>query len=192
MPYAIATPIGGQPVSAGAFGVPVKLAIDDIDDRISALETGSQAFIARARRTTSTGNVTTTETGVLRIDNVLVKSGSIIQVQTGPLNLDTDVAETVATARLRVAYSATTGTAATTSSGMIGQYRANQENATQSNVGTFNGFYIVSADGYISVLLSILRQAGSGNIVCFSDSTNPTDLVVQYGGADPGDTGVVI
>lgn len=192
MPYTIATPVQGQPISSGAFGIPVKNAIDDMDLRVAALETGQQAFIARARRITASGNVTTTETGVLRVDNVLVKAGSIIQVQTGPLNLDTDVAETVATARLRVAYSATTGTTATTSSGLIGTYRANQENASQSNVGTFNGFYIVAADGYISVLLSILRQAGTGNIVAFADASNPIDLVVQFGGADPGDTGVVI
>ena len=41
--------------------------------------------VARGRRTTSTGTFTTTETGVLRIDNIPVVSGLLYLVTVGVL-----------------------------------------------------------------------------------------------------------
>jgi hypothetical protein len=38
MPYDIGLPIQGQPISSGSFGVPVKNAIDDLDARMSIVE----------------------------------------------------------------------------------------------------------------------------------------------------------
>jgi len=192
-PYVITTPVQGQPIPSVGFGQAVKNAINDLDSRALALETGSQSFIKRGRRNTSTGNVTTTETGILRIDNVPVRAGSIYQISTGELNLDTDVVGTIGTAKARAFYQATTGGVCTVANGtQFGLFRAYQDDATQSNVGNLSCVYIATADGYISVLLTIVRQGGTGNVVAFASSGEPLDLFIQYGGSDPGDTGVVL
>lgn len=149
-------------------------------------------IVKRGRRTTATGNITTTETGVLRVDDIPVRNGWGYRILTSNINLDTSVGNDIASVRLRVAFSASTGTAATTSSTLINQLRNTIDDATNSNVLPLSGNYFATADGYISVLLSAIRQAGTGNIVVFCSSTEILDLVIEEMGEDPGDSGVVI
>lgn len=191
-PYVITLPVRGQPVPPIGFGLAVKNAIEDLDGRTLALENGAQMVIARGRRITNTANFTTTEIGVLRIDNVPVQSGKIYRISTSGLNMDASVAGDVATARFRVAYGATPGTIANTSSPQVGQVRFAQDNITQSNIAPGQSFYVATADGYISVLLSAARVAGTGNFVFWCSTAEILDMTVEYGGDDPGDTGVVI
>lgn len=192
MTYTITTPVQGQPIPSAGFGKAVRDAILDLDTRVSALETAAQVVLKRGRRTTATGNVTTTETGFLRIDNIPVVAGGIYQFTTTNMNVDTTVSNDISDVRCRVAYSASTGTAATTSSTQIAHFRNTIDDASQSNVLPLNGFYIATADGYISLLLSVVRVTGTGNIVVFCSGSEILDFVVQFGGTDPGDTGVVI
>lgn len=191
-PYTITPPVFGQPIPPVGFGVAVKNAIDDLHLRSATLETTAQAIIARGRRTTNTGNITTTEVGVLRIDDIPVQAGKIYRISTSGINMDASVAADVALARFRVAYAVGTGTDATIASTLLSQVRQAVDNITFSNIVPGQAFYIASANGYISVLLSCIRAAGTGNIVMSSTGTEYTEMTVEFGGADPGDTGTVI
>jgi hypothetical protein len=44
-PYAITTPVQGQPIPSAGFGIAVKNAINDLDARTSSLETGTQPLV---------------------------------------------------------------------------------------------------------------------------------------------------
>lgn len=191
-PYTITLPVKGQPIPSAGFGIAVRNAILDLDARVSKVESGQQSVVARTRRTTSTGTITTTETGVLRIDNIPVKAGSIYQLNTSNINIDTSVDNDVGDARIRIAYSATTGTLATTSSAQIGHFRNTIDNLAQSNTVPINCFYLATADGYVSIILTLQRIAGTGNLIVFCAGNEILDFVVQFGGADPGDTGVIL
>lgn len=147
-----------------------------------------QGVIKRGRRTTSTGNITTTETGVLRVDSIPVYAGRLYRISTSNMNMDTSVDNDVA----RAAFRYSTSGSATTSSTLGNYMRCTIDNASQSNVLNLTMFYVPSADGTLSVLLTLLRQAGTGNIIMFCSSTDILDLVVEDVGLDPGDTGVVI
>lgn len=148
--------------------------------------------VKRGRRTTTTGTITTTETGVLRVDDIPVFAGRAYMIKTSNVNLDTSVANDIADARIRVTQNASTGTAATTSSSQIGHFRNYIDDASQSNVNDITAFWFPSTDGYLSVLLTCQRVTGSGNIVVFCSSAEILDLVIFDMGDDPGDTGVVI
>lgn len=191
-PYVITPPVYGQPVPPVGFGQAVKNAIEDLDVRASALETGAQALVARGRRTTSSGAITTTETGILRLDNIPVQAGKIYRISTSGINMDASVADDVATTRFRIAFGVAPGNLSSTSAQQFGQLRLAQDNAAQSNITPGQCFYVATADGYISVLMSTVRIAGSGSIVVFCSATEILDLTVEYSGDDPGDTGVVI
>jgi len=188
-PYTITPPVQGQPIPSVGFGVAVKNAITDLDARASAIEGSQQLVIARGRRTTSTGNVTTTETGVLRIDNITMKAGKLYQISTGPINMDGTIDNDVGKIQLRLSTSG----AATTSSTIIGYMRQTIDNNAQSNVVSLNEWYLSPTDATVSILMTLVRQAGTGNVIVFCTSSGDIlDMVVQFAGTDPGDTGVVI
>lgn len=185
----IGVPVQGQPVSSGAFGIKVRNYLINADARISALEVNQQLIVKRGRRTTSTGNVTTTETGVLRIDNIPVLAGRWYQISTGPLNMDGSVDNDIGKVQIRASQSG----AATTASTLIGYMRQTIDSAAQSNVVNLNAWYLAPSDGTLSVILTLIRQTGTGNIIIFcSTSGDILDMVVQFAGNDPGDTGVVL
>lgn len=148
----------------------------------------AKGVIARGRRTTSTGTFTTTETGVLRLDDIPVYADRVYAVTTSCINMDTSVSNDIAQCALR--YS--TSGAATTSSTIIITMRQTIDDATTSNIVPMNGFYYSAADDTLSVLLSCVRSAGTGNIIVFSSTNQPTDLVVTDLGPAPADTGVII
>jgi hypothetical protein len=191
-PYTITTPVKNQPIPSAGFGQAVKNAINDLDTRAGALETNAQSIIARGRRVTAKTGITTTETPVLRLDNIPVKAGRIYQINTSGVNIDGSVANDIGSLIMRIAYSATVGTLATIASAQVGQVRSVADDPTNSNLVPLNAFYIATADGYISILLSAIRVAGSGTIQIYAAGNEILDFVVQFGGTDPGDTGVVL
>lgn len=144
--------------------------------------------IKRGRRTTATGNITTTETGVLRVDSIPVYGGRAYRITTSNINLDTSIDDDVAAARIRISTSGN----ATTSSTQIGELRNTIDDASQSNKDVLNCMYYPSSDGTLSVLLSAIRMAGTGNIVVFCSGTEILDLVITDEALAPSDTGVVI
>lgn len=159
--------------------------VNDLSDPdLSPIGTG---VVGRGRRTTSTGNVTTTETGVLRLE-VPVYAGRLYMIKTSNINIDTSVDNDIG--RVAVRYS-TSGNATTSST--LGNYvRETIDSATNSNVHDLTMFYVASADATLSVLLTLLRQGGTGNLIVFCSGTDILDLVVTDLGPDPGDSGTVI
>lgn len=147
-----------------------------------------QGQVARGRRTTATGNITTTETGVLRLDGIPIFAGRAYRISTSNINMDTSVAGDIASARIRISTSGT----ATTASTQIVQLRNTIDDVANSDVLTLNATHFPAADATLSVLLSAVRVAGTGNIVVFCSGTEILDLVVTDEGLAPSDTGVVI
>jgi hypothetical protein len=195
MAYTIVTAVQGQPVSSALFGNAVKAAINDLDSRVAAIEGDTQKLVARMQRvTTKTVAAASagTEFGFMRIDNIPVRAGKAYRIMTSSINLDTDVAEDAMQARVRIAYSATTGTLATTASQQYGQMRQVQHNIGFSLLIPLSAFYFAAADGYISVLLTGIRATGTGNLQFFANAGEIFDLTVEYAGTDPGSAGTAL
>jgi hypothetical protein len=194
-PYVIQTPVSEQPISSSLFGAPVKAAIEDLHLRALTLESNQQSMTARGRRTTTktvAAGSAGTEFGFIRVDNVPVRAGAAYRVMTSGMNMDTDVANDVEWARIRVAQAPTPGTLATTASTQIGSLRIIQPNTTQSNIIPFSCFYFPSADGFASFIVTVRRIAGSGAVDVFGSASEAFDLTIEYSGPDPGDTGVLL
>lgn len=196
-PYTnIILPVDGQPADADTFGIPVREAIFDLDSRLGQAETEQQRVLARGRRDTAKGGITTTETGIIRLDDIPVTAGYMYRVSSSGINADITSAGPAASDETfafvcRVNYSATVGgPVATTASGSLGRIRFPVNSITQGPIIPLTTFYYASADGWISVLISGLRQSGSQTYQVFADGSNPIDLTVEYAGVDPGDTGV--
>lgn len=190
----IQVPVPGQPISSSLYGIRVRDAIINLDTRATTIETQAQAIIARGRRITQKLNadatVSATEVSYFRLDNVPVRAGTAYRIMTSGINLDSSVGSDVMIARLRIQYSATTGTVATTSSTQSGEMRTGQINSAQSDVVPMSAFYYATATGFISLLLTHQRVAGTGVTQWYASATEMMDLTVEYAGIDPGDTGV--
>ncbi len=152
--------------------------------------------VKRGRRTTAKTGITTTETGVLRVDDIPVKNGHLYAILVTNANLDVGTAGDVVDARTRLAYSVTTGTPATvagvgtsTSIASIRVYQGSEPNSTKIPLLCF---YPATADGYLSVLLTLIRVAGTGSAQWFCSGVDICDLLILDMGLDPGDTGVVL
>lgn len=144
--------------------------------------------LARGRRTSVTGSITGTETGVLRIDNIPVVSGLLYLVEVSEINMDTSVANDIAAVKFRVSTSG----AATTSSTQVNQVRNTIDDAANSNILAGSFVYPSPSTGILSILLSCQRIAGTGNIIIFANSVDILDMTVICLGTDPGDSGVVL
>lgn len=189
----IQAPVQGQPISSSMYGIPVKAAIDDLHSRAVTLEQSTQAIVARARRITSKSVVAGsagTEFGFVRLDNIPVKAGYGYRIMTTPINIDTDTVNDGVSCKWRVAFSASPGTFATTSSTQYGQVRNIQFNIAVSVMIPLSGFYFADTDGFISIIITGQRVAGSGALVFFAAANEVFDLTVEFAGPTPLDTGV--
>lgn len=155
--------------------------------RANALNTALSygRVIARGRRE-STSTAASAETEVLRVDGISLTSGKVYWITAGSLLLDTTVANDVGRVRIRLSTSG----AATTSSTQFASSNMTLDNATDGNNVHVGNLYIPSGDETISILVTTVRQSGTGNISIVASSTNPLDLFVVDMGDDPGDTGV--
>lgn len=136
------------------------------------------------RRTTALTGASS-EVGYVRIDNVPMRDGFLYLFVVPALNLSESAATNIPRANIRVNASGT----ATTSSGIMGYARFNQENASFTNVAAMMGAYNATADGSLSVLVSVVRDSGAGTVGIFASSTNPFDLIVLEVGQSLGSSG---
>ena len=143
-------------------------------------------IVARAKRETAS-STTTTEIAVLRLDGIVIKNGWVYEICTSPLVFDSSVANDVIWGRLRTSTSG----AATTSSTILDAMAetANSASGNQRAAG-FSTLYESAVDGVLSVLLSVARIGGTGNVRFSASTSFPMHLWVRNGGEDPGDTGV--
>jgi hypothetical protein len=195
----IQIPVPGQNVSASQFGHQVRDSILDLDSRTRVVEVSQQKVVKRGRRITQkTGfNTNGLELPILRLDDVPVISGYMYRISTGAVGVDIDPAATatgeIFTFILRAAFNATAPTpAATITSPSLGRGRNDIINDVEGPIISATAFYYATADGYISVLLSGQRNAGTRALRVYADVNNPMDLTVEFAGEDPGDTGIAL
>lgn len=159
--------------------------LNDLIDKDSPLPLG---ILARGNRTTSS-STTTTEIGVLRLDDIPIYTGRTYRIWTSPLRMDTSVANDVARAIIRIT---TDGSTPTTSSAQICAAQTILPDIASGQSVEISMDYSPAADELLSVLLSVSRQSGTGNISIVGGTGIPIDLMVEDIGLDPGDTGVDI
>lgn len=156
----------------------------------SALNLASLRVIARGRRTSnSTG--TTTEVGVLRIDDIAIASGRLYRVYTNEIGVDSTVATDVI--RLNLRYT-TDGSTPSTSSTLLTLSQGYQANAAQGEYTSVGAVYVPGSAETLSVLLTVSRAAGTGTVIATAGTgaPGPCDLYIEDLGVDPGDVGVDI
>jgi len=147
--------------------------------------TDTKKLVARARRE-SDSSTTTTETGVLQIEGLVLKAGRHYRVSTGPLQANSSVLNDVITARIRYT---TDGSTATTSSTQLAQMTADH------NISAGKGWPILSeitpaADQIVSLLLTVGRTSGSGNALLEGNAVYPICVWVDDAGLDTGNVGI--
>jgi hypothetical protein len=143
--------------------------------------------IRRWRRETDK-TFTGTEVGVVRIDNIPFKANVFYTVETNSLKMTVVSGETgIVRARL------STSGAATTSSAQIGSAEGNANTAfTPVQSPVLVAEYAPGSDVTGSVLLTLARSGGSGNVTLGGSSTQPILLMVKAWGKNPGTSGVDI
>jgi hypothetical protein len=143
--------------------------------------------IARGRRTSNSSG-TTTEVGVIRLDDVQLKADRLYAIEVCNIIL----ASTVTTDTVAVNVRCTTdGSTPTTASTNLGFVRADADSPGTSL--SLTRFYPAAADDLLSILVTVARAAGTGSVSITANGTvNPLDVVIWDLGDDPGDTGVDI
>ncbi len=144
--------------------------------------------VARGNRTTSSGT-TTSEVGVLRLDDVPLKQGQMYLVQTSALSIASTTSGDGIGATLR--YTIDGSTPDPTASTRLASVHALAGGSSPAL--PLIGKYIPAADLSFSVVLTIVRWSGTGTVQMFADANHPDiDLMIIAAGADPGDTGTDI
>lgn len=146
----------------------------------------TKKLIAYGARTTSS-TATTTEQEVLRVDGVDLKSGKRYEFKTNTVQPVSSVANDYVAIKLRYATGGATATSSSTAL-VVSQLRITgaSGNETSQAVAT----YAPASDEELSLILTVARVSGSGNVTITGASTNPIELMVIDLGTDPGNTGV--
>ncbi len=158
---------------------------------VEELNLAAQRIVARGRRITNS-STTTTEIGVLRLDDIPLKGGRLYWVGTNSVGVDTG--NTGDTARLNLRYT-TDGSTPSTSSTVLTMGQAKPVDIAVAESIHVDALYAPGSDETFSVLLSVQRAAGSGAAVGVTAGTGqpgPIDLYIVDLGEDPGDTGTDI
>lgn len=145
-------------------------------------------LIARAYRTTSS-TATTTEIGVLQLRVGTLVPGALYRIQTGITDFYSTVANDVVRCRFRYTTDGTDATVASTIlPGTDMQHRLTGGGVDEQYVMMTD--YIAGVGQNLSIILTVGRSAGSGNIQILSSATAPIYYTVMCMATDPGDTGV--
>jgi hypothetical protein len=134
---------------------------------------------------------TSTEVGALRIDNLIIKAGEIYRFWTSPLLFRADTAGGNPVANLRISTSGVATTSSTTLTQAFDIVGTTPANANFMTKG-INFIYQSASDQIASLLLSVARFSGTGQVVINAGASIPIQLVAEWIGADPGNTGVAL
>lgn len=158
--------------------------------RFESYKTGSTEWVpepgtivARANRGSSS-STTTTEIGVLRLDNIPIVNNVLYVVESAPMYILSASGDIV---NIRFRYN--TAGAATTASTQLGTGCQVITNAIQPVTAMLRTRYLAATTGTVSILLSVGRAAGTGNTQVFGESDF---WITSLGIVDPGDTGTDI
>lgn len=140
------------------------------------------------RITNSTTNSTSTDIGVMRLDNVAVVSGRSYSIRSNSLNPNSTVGTD--TVRIQVRYR-TDGTAAGITDALLpGGQAFTFGTASGFVTATFDIQYIPTGNQTLSLLLCVARSNGTGAVSLFADGVRVTEIKIFDCGVDIGNTGV--
>jgi hypothetical protein len=143
-------------------------------------------LIARHKRTSNASATSgTTEKSIMRIDGIALTGGKIYRICTNRIIVDGSVANDSCRLVLRVSNSGT----ATTSSTQLAIDQKVVPNISLPEGLLVDADYAPAGDETLSVLVSYVRQSGTGVFQALGDPTFPMLLRVFDSGDDPGDTG---
>lgn len=149
------------------------------------IKAGRGGIVARGNRVSNSSVSTTTEIAVLRLDDIPIFNGRAYSIYTTSLALNSTVASDVITARIRITTDGSTPGIASTQIGL-----------GQEEMGAFAPAQPIIAEHYpgaaqtLSVLLTVARLSGTGNVTILGSAQFPISLIVTDLGVDPGDIGV--
>lgn len=192
-PFADAATRNAQ-ITAPVEGMYADLADEDMITRYTgtAWEPGITGFIlANGWRDTSTGT-TTTEVGVLRIDDIPILIGRAYRIETGALHAQCSVLDDFAGFQIRYT---TDGSTPTTGSAVLPGSKISDTHSnifTIFNVGTILTVYRPTANETLSLLLTVLRVAGSGNVQSFGSTDQRVQLMITDVGKAKANVGTAI
>lgn len=166
--------------------------IEDITDvandhqtRLETLETAPVLKAVGIRITNS--STTTTEIGVLRIDDIPILSGHRYVIETNSVTMHSTV--TTDCLRMNIRYT-TDGSTPTTSNTALCDAQLTVNNNSFPTTSMAKGSYVPGSNQTLSVLLTIQRITGTGNAQLIGSSTFPIELYISDLGPDTGDVGV--
>ncbi len=152
----------------------------------------TRKLLARARRTTnSTATTSTTEVGVLRLDDIPLRQGRNYEIR-WVANFDVNTAADALRGLLRYT---TDGSTPSTSSTIL---PGSGGESVSANIGVAEHMdvttdYTPAADEIFSCLLTVRHAVGTSSSVMQADSnTFHTQIYITDNGDDPGDTGTDI
>lgn len=145
------------------------------------------ALIKRAERETAP-STTTTELEVMRLDNIPLRVGLAYQFTCSNFVLDSSVNGDAVFSRLRMS---TTGEATISSDIFSGVQLPASSSSGQSVVPIVKNYY-PAQDEIMSVLMTVGRAAGTGNVSIVLGTGFPIELSVVCRGADTGNDVVVL
>ncbi len=160
---------------------------EDVDAALTLLKSQVPKIVGRGERTSSGTATAGTEQPYMRVDNIPIVSGVAYKIWISPLTFDSTVAGDTIQVRLR----ANTAGVATIASTQLTLLCDDSKSASgfQKTKGMAL-LYIASTTGNLSLLISYIRVAGTGNVRLFAASDLPCQMVVEtYGIAPPSDTG---
>jgi hypothetical protein len=160
-------------------GAQWKVILDEIERRGSPMWGNRQ----------TSSSTTTTEVGVLRLDDCPVLAGRFYRINAGTLLLTATVANDVTRASLRIT---TDGSTPTTASTLIALAQDRVDNTSFPPTQALSVIFAPGSDQTLSVLLTAARVAGTGSSGIGGASTNPIELYIEDLGTSPGDTGTDI
>jgi hypothetical protein len=148
-----------------------------------------KGIVKRGRRTTNV-TATTTEAGVLRVDNIPILANYAYKIWTSPLFFVGSAAADVNAAILRT----NTAGVATTASTQLHEVQIQTTNTTHPPImGSIVVPYISAVAQTLSVLLTVARMSGgTGTAALNAGAVGNIELVIECMGLDPGDSGVVL
>jgi len=146
--------------------------------------------IGRARRISSSSIANSaTLVPVLRLDDIPMTGQRAYDIKTSTLLLDASVANDVG--RIVLTYT-TDGSTPTISSSVLpgGEYTKVLPNIAVAEGSPLITTYVPAADETFSLLMSVARFSGTGNIIILGSATVILEMKIVDMGEDVGDTGV--
>lgn len=173
-----------MPAPRFSLGVVISTFLNALAQYVDDVRTG---ILAIGVRTTNSSTTTTTEIGVLRVDDVPITGGHRIEVKVNAIFLHSTTTTDVVRATIRYT---TDGSTPTVSSTQLCAAQISVANNSFPATNIASGTYVPSSDQTLSVLLTVIRMTGGGNVQILATSTFPAELSIVDLGIDTGDVGV--